>query len=686
LSVPLALGGTQTFNAVSNSIVLSNSVADDSADSLIGGVVASGTNALMLTGINTYSGPTTVNTNSTLTIGGSGQLGSGTYAAVITNNGVLNYNSSAAQTLSGAISGSGLMQNGAGILTLPNANTYTGGTLINGGVVSIANAASLGTGTVTNNGGTILMPTAAALTVANNLWFTGTSIVDQDNYVGNNNFSGTFSGNGTLIITNLSYVSSTTYSTFTIQGSMSGFAGAITVAPDSANGPTEGFIRFNSGTTVNNTGSALATFNLGGGDSEVILTERDPSINYLGALTGGPNTALEGSRNTGTATWIIGGLNTSTTFAGTIEDADATEATPAGLIAAITKVGTGTLTLGGANVYSGGTMISNGVLNITGSLSTGVGGGTLNSVSIYGGTLAGSGIINVAVTNYSGGTLAPGAGVSTAGTVLTVNSNLTLLAGSTNIFQVSHINATNDSVVSGGTITYGGVLTVVTNAGDSAFTKGDKFTLFVTNGVSGGYAGSFIASNLPPLGAGLAWSNSLAIDGSIEVISNGIVTPPAPVAGFSGTPTNIFVTQTVTFTDASSGSITNWIWNFGDGHSVTNSSNTSVNHAYAVVGTNTVSLTVNGAGGSSTNTRVNYIAVKSKPAFGKPVLSGNSLILSGVNGPAGQQYRILSSTNVALPLANWTPVYTNTFDADGSYGYTNSTLVNKADFLLLVSP
>lgn len=188
------------------------------------------------------------------------------------------------------------------------------------------------------------------------------------------------------------------------------------------------------------------------------------------------------------------------------------------------------------------------------------------------------------------------------------------------------------------------------------------------------------------------YSVSLTVNGtggSSQAISNNyiVVTNASPVAGFSGAPTNIFVTQTVTFTDASSGSITNWVWSFGDGSaSVTNSSNISVNHVYATAGTNTVSLIVNGAGGSSTNTLANYIVVKPKPALGKPVLSGTSLILSGVNGPAGQQYRILSTTNVALPLASWTPVYTNTFNSDGSYGYTNSTLVNKSGFLLLVSP
>jgi PKD repeat protein len=169
------------------------------------------------------------------------------------------------------------------------------------------------------------------------------------------------------------------------------------------------------------------------------------------------------------------------------------------------------------------------------------------------------------------------------------------------------------------------------------------------------------------------------------VVSNSI--PAAPVAGFSGTPTNIFVTQSVVFTNNSTGSITNWVWSFGDGHSVTNISNVSVTNAYAATGTNTVILIVSGLGGSSTNTRVNYIVVKPRPVFASTNLSpGGGLGFSGSNGPAGQQYRILTSTNVTLPLANWTPIYTNVFAPDGSYGYTNSTLTGSQGYLLLVSP
>ena len=159
-----------------------------------------------------------------------------------------------------------------------------------------------------------------------------------------------------------------------------------------------------------------------------------------------------------------------------------------------------------------------------------------------------------------------------------------------------------------------------------------------------------------------------------------------PVAAFTGTPTKLFATQSATFTDASTGSITNWMWSFGDGASVTNVSNASVTHTYAGVGTYTVSLIVAGPAGSSTNTRTSYIVASPNPTIGSAQMSNGQFILSGSNGPAGVQYRILGTTNLALPLASWTPVYTNVFATDGSYSYTNSSPTNVAGFFLLVSP
>jgi hypothetical protein len=56
-----------------------------------------------------------------------------------------------------------------------------------------------------------------------------------------------------------------------------------------------------------------------------------------------------------------------------------------------------------------------------------------------------------------------------------------------------------------------------------------------------------------------------------------------------------------------------------------------------------------------------------QPIFSGPVVSGANLVLSGGGGVAGASYRMLSSTNIALPLASWTPVLTNNFASDGSF-------------------
>jgi len=61
---------------------------------------------LTLTGVNTYSGDTAID-GGVLTIGGEGQLGSGSYAGAIVNSGKLLYGSVSNQTLCGAISGIG---------------------------------------------------------------------------------------------------------------------------------------------------------------------------------------------------------------------------------------------------------------------------------------------------------------------------------------------------------------------------------------------------------------------------------------------------------------------------------------------------------------------------------------------------------------------------------------------------
>jgi len=163
------------------------------------------------------------------------------------------------------------------------------------------------------------------------------------------------------------------------------------------------------------------------------------------------------------------------------------------------------------------------------------------------------------------------------------------------------------------------------------------------------------------------------------------VTPP-PTAGFTGSPTAGFAPLRVVFSNTSTGTITNWLWNFGDGHTATNTVTSSVTNIYAAAGKYTVSLVAAGPGGANTNTMANYITVAPIPQLGNITVSSGKLIFGGANGPSGVQYRILSSTNLTLPLASWTPVLTNTFSSNGTYSYTNSAATNAQTYFRLVSP
>jgi len=59
------------------------------------------------------------------------------------------------------------------------------------------------------------------------------------------------------------------------------------------------------------------------------------------------------------------------------------------------------------------------------------------------------------------------------------------------------------------------------------------------------------------------------------------------------------------------------------------------------------------------------------PPITKPITrAGNQMIINGPGGMPGATYRILSSTNLELPQAQWTPIFTNQFDANGAFSHT----------------
>jgi PKD repeat protein len=79
----------------------------------------------------------------------------------------------------------------------------------------------------------------------------------------------------------------------------------------------------------------------------------------------------------------------------------------------------------------------------------------------------------------------------------------------------------------------------------------------------------------------------------------------SPVADFTGSPTNGPAPLTVTFNDNSTGTISNWFWDFGDSNT-TNVTTNSLVHTYAA-GSYAVTLIASGPGGVSTNTKPAYI-------------------------------------------------------------------------------
>ena len=99
-----------------------------------------------LNGTNTYTGTTADGASAILTIGGTGSLGAGLYTNTIAIGNTVNFNSTTAQTLGGAISGAGAggLNVGAGTVTLTNANNnYTAPTFINAGTLALTGVGAI---------------------------------------------------------------------------------------------------------------------------------------------------------------------------------------------------------------------------------------------------------------------------------------------------------------------------------------------------------------------------------------------------------------------------------------------------------------------------------------------------------------------------------------------------------------
>ncbi|EJW2672823.1 fibronectin-binding autotransporter adhesin ShdA [Salmonella enterica subsp. enterica serovar Kentucky] len=139
-----SLGTGDVTIAESATLALSQGTLDNNVTGE-GQIVKSGSDELIVTGDNNYSGGTTIS-GGTLTVDHADSLGSGD----IDNSGVLKVGEG---ELENTLSGSGsLVKTGTGELTLSGDNSYSGATTISDGTLIAANVNALGSGDIDNSG------------------------------------------------------------------------------------------------------------------------------------------------------------------------------------------------------------------------------------------------------------------------------------------------------------------------------------------------------------------------------------------------------------------------------------------------------------------------------------------------------------------------------------------------------
>lgn len=395
-----------------------------------GGLTKVGTSTQVLTAAAQYTGATAVNAG-TLRLGIANALAAAsavTVAAAATldlNNFALGLNalsgagsvtlgsatltlglSNATSAFAGILSGTGgLTKVGTGTLTLSGANTYSGATAINGGTVTLGAANALGSATAVSVAAMAVLNLNGNSTAIGSLAGAGNVTLGAATLTaGGNNTATTYTGviNGTGGLTKVG-------TAFLTLGGANTYTGATTV---NAGTLTLNVVNALTGSTAA-TVAAGATLNLNGN----ALT--------VASLAGAGNVTL------GTATLTTGSGNTATTFSGILSGTGG-----------LTKVGTGILTLGGANTYTGATAINAGTLaagavNVLPGASAITVGATatlsLNNFNNQIGSLAGAGLVNLGTgtltvgtttsTTFSGNLLG-GGGLTKIGTgTLTLSGN-----------------------------------------------------------------------------------------------------------------------------------------------------------------------------------------------------------------------------------------------------------------------
>jgi autotransporter-associated beta strand protein len=161
----------------------------------------------------------------------------------------------------------------------------------------------------------------------------------------------------------------------------------------------------------------------------------------------------------------VGSNNISTIFSGQIVELNG--------VAGLHKVGTGRLILTGDNIYSNGTTIDNGLLEVSNQTGSGTGSGP---VQVKGGKLSGEGFIGGAVRVGRGAALDPGRSPTNPRT-LTMLSTLEFENDAIYDCDLNSDTTTADQAIANGVIIDAGAVINLTDAGTATLTAGTTLTL-----------------------------------------------------------------------------------------------------------------------------------------------------------------------------------------------------------------
>ncbi len=443
--------------------------------------------SLAISTVNTYSGPTTVN-GGTLQVGnanaipsGSGKsnlvLNGGTAAGTVDLNGNATVNINGLVGTSGAVlakvfngvagtstlslgqgDGSGafaglikdnngtggvvaVIKNGAGTQVFSGANSYSGGTTVAGGLLQVSNATGIGSGSLTINAGEL------------DLNSNGYSVASFQGSGGT--LSDEVSLAGTTLLTTVQTTATTYAGSINNGGSgramgltLNGVGGALTLSGSSnfSGGATvtAGTL---TATTDNALGTSALTMNPAAGTAATLFTSSSPSIGGLSSSGAGASKVVLGGVASATSL-SVGSNGQSTTFSGVISDT--TGVNPAN-VGSVTKTGSGTLTLLGANSYTGTTTVSAGVISANtlanGGQPSSIGASTNNASNLI--LAGGLQYTGANVTTDRGYTVANNSSIDTAnnitfgGTIASTTGTFTKLGAGTVTYTNTGTNVYN---------------------------------------------------------------------------------------------------------------------------------------------------------------------------------------------------------------------------------------------------